>query len=41
MLAPFHEVLSSALTPITLISGVGMIILCMTERYSYYRVSLR
>lgn len=35
MLAPFHEVLSSALTPITFISGVGMLILCMTNRYSH------
>ena len=33
--APFQEVLSSALTPITLISGVGMLILCMTNRYSH------
>lgn len=31
---PFHNVLINALTPIALISGVGMVMLCMTNRYN-------
>ena len=31
----FHEVLVNALTPIALISGVGMVMLCMVNRYNH------
>ncbi len=31
----FQEMLVNALTPITLISGVGLMMLCMTTRYSH------
>lgn len=32
---PFDSVISNALTPITLISGVGLVMLCMTNRYNH------
>ena len=35
MLIPFDAVVSNALTPITLISGVGLVMLCMTNRYNH------
>lgn len=35
MIVPFENILSSALTPITLISGVGLVMLCMTNRYNH------
>lgn len=31
----FQSMLSNSLTPITLISGVGLIMLCMTNRYNH------
>lgn len=31
----FHEILVNALTPIALISGVGMVMLCMVNRYNH------
>ncbi len=31
----FHNLLVTALTPITLISGVGLMLLCMTNRYNH------
>lgn len=31
----FQQILGSALTPITLISGVGLMMLCMTNRYNH------
>ena len=35
MMAPFEHLISNALTPITLISGVGLVMLCMTNRYNH------
>ena len=35
MIIPFEHVISNALTPITLISGVGLVMLCMTNRYNH------
>lgn len=35
MLIPFENVLSSTLTTVTLISGVGLVMLCMTNRYNH------
>ncbi len=35
MAVPFETVISNALTPITLISGVGLVMLCMTNRYNH------
>lgn len=34
MITTFHDILSSALTPTMLISGVGLMMLCMTNRYN-------
>ena len=34
MITSFNEILSSALTPTMLISGVGLMMLCMTNRYN-------
>lgn len=31
----FQDMLVNALTPITLISGVGLLMLCMTTRYNH------
>lgn len=31
----FNEVLASAITPITMISGVGLMMICMTARYNH------
>ncbi len=31
----FNQVLATALTPITLISGVGLLMICMTNRYNH------
>lgn len=35
MILEFHSTLAAALTPITLISGVGLLLLSMTNRYSH------
>lgn len=35
MLTSFQSMLANALTPITLISGVGLMMLCMTNRYNH------
>ena len=34
MITSFNEILTSALTPTMLISGVGLMMLCMTNRYN-------
>ena len=31
----FNEALAASLTPITLISGVGLLMICMTNRYNH------
>ena len=31
----FNQILASSLTPITLISGVGLLMICMTARYNH------
>ena len=35
MSLPFDNILADALTPIVLISGVGLMMLCMTNRYNH------
>ncbi|MEF9996986.1 MAG: DUF2721 domain-containing protein [Burkholderiaceae bacterium] len=35
MIIEFHSTLAAALTPITLISGVGLLLLSMTNRYNH------
>ena len=35
MSLPFDNILANALTPIVLISGVGLMMLCMTNRYNH------
>ena len=37
----FNRLLLEALTPITLISSVGLLMLCMTARYNHTTNSLR
>lgn len=41
MLADYSTILSAALTPITLISGVGLLLVSMTNRYNHSTDRLR
>ncbi|MGF1482908.1 MAG: DUF2721 domain-containing protein [Opitutales bacterium] len=41
MQLPFNDILTSALTPVTLISGVGLLLLSMTNRYTHTTARLR
>ncbi|MGF1447962.1 MAG: DUF2721 domain-containing protein [Opitutales bacterium] len=41
MQLPFDEILGSALTPVTLISGVGLLLLSMTNRYTHATARVR
>jgi hypothetical protein len=41
MTTPFNELLASALAPITLISGVGLLMLSMSARYNYATTRIR
>ncbi len=41
MQLPFNEILTSALTPVTLISGVGLLLLSMTNRYTHTTARVR
>ena len=37
----FNSIVAQALTPITLISGVGILMLCMTARYNHATERIR
>lgn len=41
MTTPFNELLASALAPITLISGVGLLMLSMSARYNHATTRIR